>query len=122
MIVYYSHPKTYKNSAESEQDIGLLEALGYGVISPYDPKFSDLWQEEGIKFGKVLVDMCDYVAFRPLSNGKIGAGVGKELGWAIELQKPILEMPSAFPFDENTLKERLLSIDETVEFFNTIGK
>lgn len=123
MQVYYSHPKTYKGSKEEAEDIKKLELEGYTVENPYNPKFADLWQTEGIAFGKSLVDMCDAVAFRPLSNGKIGAGVGKELGWAIELNKPIIEMPSAnFVTDEESLAERVLSIDDTVEFFNTVGK
>lgn len=122
MKVYYSHPKTYKRSNEETEDISLLESLGYEVENPYDPKFSDIWQTEGIQFGKTLVEMCDTIAFRPLSNGKIGAGVGKEIGWAIELGKTIIEMPSASPFDAGTFHERVLSIDDTVEFFNTVGK
>lgn len=122
MKVYYSHPKTYRRSPEEAEDISLLTSLGYEVENPYDPKFSDLWQTEGIQFGKTLVEISDVVAFRPLSNGKIGAGVGKELGWAIELGKEIIEMPNAKPFDEGSLNERVLSIDDTVEFFNTVGK
>lgn len=122
MKIYYSHPKTYKNSKEEAQDIKLLESRGFEVENPYNPKFSDLWQTEGIGFGKTLVEMCDRVAFRPLSNGKISAGSVKELGWAKELGKPILEMPSGTNFDESSLESRLLTIDETVEFFSTVRK
>lgn len=122
MKVYYSHPKTYKNSPEEAEDISLLKALGHEVENPYDPKFSDIWQTEGISFGKTLVEMCEGFAFRPLSNGKIGAGVAKELKWAVEANKVILEMPSASPFEMDSLDGRVLSIDETVEFFNTVGK
>ncbi len=122
MKIYYSHPKSYKNSEEGAEDISLLTALGYEVVSPYDPKFSDLWQSEGISFGKVLVEMCGAFAVRPLSTGKISAGAGKELNWAIEAGKLILEMPSAAPFDLSSLDGRVLSIDDTVEFFKTVGK
>lgn len=122
MKAYYSHPKTYKNSEEEAEDISLLKSLGYSIENPYDDKFIELWQTEGIGFGRTLVEMCDVVAFRPLSNGKIGSGVAKELGFAIEMRRPIIEMPSAVPFDVSTLKERTLTMDETVEFFNTVGK
>lgn len=122
MKIYYSHPKSYRDSTEAKEDINLLKSLGYEVVSPYDPKFSDHWQTTGISFGKILVDMCDIVAIRPLSTGKIGAGGGKEVEWAIELNKTIIEMPSASPFDKDTLDGRVLSIDETVEFFKTVGK
>lgn len=122
MKLYYSHPKSYKGSKEEAEDISLLESLGYEVENPYNPKFADIWQTEGIGFGKILVEMCEIFAFRPLSTGQIGAGSAKEIQWALNAQKRILEMPSAVPFDAETLDERALSIDETVEFFKTVGK
>lgn len=122
MKAYYSHPKSYRRSPEASEDIDLLKSLGYEVENPYDPKFSDIWQSEGITFGRTLVEMCDVVAFRPLSNGKIGAGVGKEVGWALELGKEVIEMPSAVPFDVGSLEERVLSIEDTLAFFEKVGK
>lgn len=122
MKAYYSHPKSYKGSKEEGEDIDLLESLGYDVENPYDIKFSEFWQTEGIGFGRTLVEMCDVMAFRGLKNGKIGAGVGKELGFALEAGKKIIELPEGIEIDETDINGRILSIDETVEYFNTVGK
>lgn len=123
MKAYYSHPKTYKNSKESVSDKELLISLGYEVIDPYDPIYTECWQSsESMSFSKVLIDMADIVAFRALSTGKIGAGVGKELRIASEMGKKIMEVPTVTSFELERLTDRILTIDETVDFFNTVGK
>lgn len=122
--VYYSHPKIMRGSAQEKEDTLFLQILGFTVESPYDPKYSDAWESEGIEFGRTLVEIYDAVAYRLTSDNRISAGVAKELKWAIELGKPIIEMPKAeiVEYSKKDIIERSMTIDETVEYFRTFKK
>ena len=122
MKIYYSHPKPYKRSKEAKQDMQLLQSLGYEVINPYDPKFSECWEEQKMAFSEIIIEMADVVAFRALSNKKISSGVGKELSIAISMGKDIMELPNVTMFDKSTLDARVLNIDDTMSFFKNTGK
>jgi hypothetical protein len=66
-------------------------------------------------FKKIIVDSCDVFAFRALPDGSIPAGVAKELGWALEAHKPILELPS------NVLR-RMISLEATRQYLAEVGQ
>jgi hypothetical protein len=121
MKIYYSHAKITNNTNEAKSDVSLLQSLGHDVDNPYNPKYSEFWYAQGMEFSKVLIDGNDAVAFRPLEDGRITSGVAKELRLAVELGKPILEMPRVIPFDTSKLEERAMTMDDTVEFFKTVG-
>ena len=113
--VYYSHSKILKGTPQEAQDIQLLEGLGLEVDNPFNSIYTDFWEEEGINFGLTLIQNNEYFAFRAMPDGRIASGVGKEVKWAINLNKPIIEMPFG-------LKSRIMNLDETMEFFKEVGK
>lgn len=115
MNVYYSHTKLLRGTRQETEDIRHLESLGFTVDNPYDIKYMECWEEEGISFGKTLIEKNDGFVFRALPDGSIPVGVGKEVAWAKALGKPVIEMP----FD---ISHRLRNMDETLEFFKESGK
>lgn len=114
MNIYYSHSKLLRGSTQEEADIELLEKLGFKVDNPYSPMYSDFWETEGFEFGKTLIEKNDAFAFRALPDGKIASGVAKELKTAMDMGKPILELPFS-------LTSRSMSVEETVEWFKEVG-
>jgi len=57
---------------------------------------------------------CDALAFRSFQDGRISAGVKKEIDAAIELGKPVIELPTI-------TSTRILSIDDTREYLKLLG-
>lgn len=105
---YYSHAKIIARSEQERKDIELLETLGFVVDNPYHPKYIEFWETEGFEFSKILIDNNDIFVFRALSDGRIPAGVAKEVAIAETSGKPIIELPYS-------LNERVkLNVTETV--------
>lgn len=113
---YYSHAKILVKTEQEKADIETLEKAGFKVDNPYHAKYSEWWETEGIEFGRVLIEANDVFVFRALPDGTITAGVAKELKWAEEANKPIIELPYA-------LSERVArSIENTVEYYKKAKK
>lgn len=109
--VYYSHAKNTNNTAQEKQDIETLQALGFVVDNPYHSKYQEFWETEGFEFSKVLIESNDVFAFRALSDGRISAGVAKEVAIAESIGKPVIELPYS-------LSERVkLNITDTVALY-----
>jgi len=113
---YYSHAKILAGKPQEKQDIETLEKAGFKVDNPYHPKYSEWWETEGIEFGRVLIEANDVFVFRALPDGTITSGVAKELKWAEQADKPIIELPYAL--SERTAR----SIESTVEYYKGVGK
>jgi hypothetical protein len=113
---YYSHAKVVAHTPQEKSDIETLESAGFKVDNPYHPKYSEWWETEGIEFGKALVQSNDVFVFRALPDGSIPAGVAKELGWAEEAGKPIIELPYALS------QRKTRTVAETVEYYKEVGK
>lgn len=113
--VYYSHAKIIKNSKQEKEDIALLESFGFEVDNPHHPRYDEFWETEGMEFSKTLIEANEFFVFRCLPTGKISIGVAKEIKIAQSLGKPILELPY-------TLSERMLTLEETLEFAKEIGR
>ena len=95
--MYYGTPLEIK-------DIALIESLGFLVTNPaHHP-------------GKTMEEYCkmaashDVVIYRTFQDGKIGAGVGKEINAAKAAGKVVLELP---PWIEKEMDKRVLTRDET---------
>lgn len=140
-MIYYSHSCTLYNTLQETRDMVLLTTLGFTVISPNHPTIEArctavrkmvaaynerLHQERGkghlldasdtimnIIF-KPLVDACAALAFRATPSGRITAGVAKEIAWAYDEQKPVLELPSS-------LLSRVMGLAETREYLTESG-
>ena len=93
-VVYYAHCLAIFNTPQEERDITLLERLGYSVFNPNCKYCADGYKAFGMEFFDGLVKECDVFAFRALPDGRIPAGVAKEIEFARKYDKPVIELPS----------------------------
>jgi hypothetical protein len=115
------------NTPQEQRDIELLEGLGFEVLNPNSPKHIkavEKIQEKGktcfgannsgvlvMEYFTNLVEKCDVVAFRALPDGRIPAGIAKEIGCG----KTVFELPSG-------IVKRTISIEETREYLREAGQ
>jgi len=119
--VYYAHSMHLYNTAQETRDVVLLQELGFEVINPNMEKYrrdvemiKDAHHRAGIgdagaaimNYFAGVVNNCDALAFRGYTNGRIPAGVWKEVIAAREKGVPIIELPVI-------LSSRELSVEET---------
>ena len=99
---YYAHPMLSYNSTIEQKDLILLEKLGFEVENPNQETHQKGCQDYAAKFGgdkvmdyfKLIVEDCELVAFRSMPNGEILSGVGVEVEHAININIPVIELPS----------------------------
>jgi len=116
IICYYAHCMLAYNTQKELDDIKLLESLGFEVINPNSKDIQDGYKMDRnidrMAYFKQFVDKSDIIVFRTF-NDVITSGVGYELKYAIEIGKPIIELP-----DYNTIKSKILSYADTKYLFN----
>lgn len=114
MKIYYARPINLYNSPQDGRDIELMQQLGFEVLNPNKAELKERYKTEGMDVFLQAVTDCDALAFRSFPDLSISAGVKKEIDRAIELGKPIIELPTI------TVK-RVLSVDDTREYLRCIG-
>ena len=130
MKCYYAHCMAIYGTPQEERDIKTLKALGFEVLNPNSPGYieeaaairqhhEELHTSDPghyvMNYFMELVSTCECLAFRALPDGKIPAGVAKEIAAARENDLPIMELPSA-------LTLRAMSVEATREFLTEIGQ
>lgn len=131
--IYYAHSMSLYNTPQESRDIKLLEDLGFEVVNPNDPMLKD--EVERIKFHAIdeqltkdqvserimkhffenVIPQCDALAYRAFIDQKIGAGVWGEIYCALELKKPVIELPTI-------TVGRMLDIKETRNYLELLGE
>lgn len=107
--VYYAHSMLHYGSNIENEDIIMLEKMGYEVINPNNKVFEKEYQEtKDFNVFLKLVESADVLAFRSVL-GKISMGVRTEIEHAQKLDKPVIELPTF-------LVERFLTMRETVDY------
>ena len=139
---YYAHCLALYHTPQEDRDIELLENCGFIVINPssadieaqckaieaawhsplrsIDKRFTNITSRgEAVMelvFRPLLTPTAvDVVVFRSLPDGRIPAGVAKEITWAEEVGIPILELPS-------NRSSRLMTVEQTREYLKEIGQ
>lgn len=122
MKVYYSHCQSIYHTPQEHRDLVTLHRLG---LEPYNPNNADVAADVSalkdagdvnyMEYFKNLVAQCPIFAFRALPDGRIPAGVAKELAWAREMDKPIIELPS-------NITGRVISVENTREYLHEVGQ
>jgi hypothetical protein len=144
MRIYYAHCQAIYGTPQEDRDIETLNDLGFEVVNPNQPAARDacaiarkaideqnaaqkqmygrlgyvlLDTSHEIMVGifKPLVRSCRALAFRALPDGRIPAGVVKEIQWARDYGYPVIELPS-------NVMRREMSIVETREYLTEIGQ
>jgi hypothetical protein len=92
--VYYAHCIALYNTKQESRDVQILQALGFQVINPNAKKHDVGAKKYGMAYFEKFADECDLIVFRALPHGDITGGVGQEIEWFQERNKPVIELPS----------------------------
>lgn len=122
--IYYAHFMSIYDTKQEERDIKILKTLfpDADIINPNSTETQEeckrIQSETGsgesvMDYFKSIVDSCHILAFRGCVNGKIGAGVYKEIRQAQELGLPIIELPSFI--------DREMSVESTRQMLKELG-
>ena len=127
MKVYYAHPMSWYDTFAETEDVVALEEAGHEVLNPNQQRYSDEVQRLRSKgLGHMVMEPfmravkeCEAVAYRPFKDGRVGAGVAKEVLEAVALGYPVICLPFTQP-DEGGIShlfelEDVLTIEETRE-------
>lgn len=114
MKIYYARPVSLYNTKQEERDLLLLTQLGFSIVNPNKEELQLAYKDKGMGVFTAAVKDCDALAFRSFQDGKISAGVKKEIDTALELGKPVIELPTI-------TQNRVLSVDETREYLYYLG-
>lgn len=115
---YYAHCMALYGAPQEMRDLHTIQSLGFEVINPNSPKveaaLSFVPKEKRMFWFKKFARECDVIFFRANPDGKIGSGVGLEIEWFMELDKPVFELPSA-------IKQRVLTHEQTRQYIREVG-
>lgn len=114
MTVYYARPINLYNTPQDERDIALLKSMGLDIINPNKEELSKRYAVEGMNVFIEAMKDCDALAFRSFPDGKISAGVYKEITQAQQDGKIVFELPTL-------TSSRILSVDDTREYLKLLG-
>jgi len=114
MIAYYAHCTSIYDTEQERRDLLLIETLGIKCFNPNCPECTIGYKKHGMDFFKPFINQFDVVFFRSLPDGKIPAGVFKEINWANEADIPVIELPSG-------ISRRSLTVEQTREYLKECG-
>jgi hypothetical protein len=115
MKCYYAHCLAIYNTPQEERDVATLKALGLEVVNPNSQECSDGYKREGMEYFKRFPVECEALALRALPDGRIPAGIAKEVAMFKEAGRPIIELPSG-------LVSRAMSVEATREYLAEVGQ
>lgn len=114
MKIYYARPISLYNTKQEERDLLLLTQLSLDIVNPNKAELQKRYDIEGMDVFTAAVKDCDALAFRSFQDGKISAGVKKEIDTALELGKPVIELPTI-------TSKRCLSVEDTRAYLSLMG-
>lgn len=109
MKVYFARPISQYGNLQDQRDLALLEQLEFEVVNPNKETLEAEYKNRGMDTYLDLVVECDLVVFRSFPDGKISAGVWKEINCGV----PAMELPTTIG--------RELSVDDTREYLKLLG-
>ena len=114
---YYARPISIDGTPQEERDHELIRLLGFEPYPIGNDKAVALvqYRNVGMKIFKHYVQRSDCLIFRAFPDGSIGAGVKKEIDWAIEAGIPVIEIP-------RQIDRRTLSVQETRDMLSELGQ
>ena len=109
MKAYYARPITHYGTQADNETINTLKKMGMHVVDPNQEMYLREYKRIGMDAFLNIVSECDLIFFKSFWDGKVTAGVQKEIQKAYDLNIPVFEVN---PFI-STL--RTLSVEDTRE-------
>lgn len=117
MKIYFAHPiNTYGDQIElyAIDSINRLypECI---LINPNCPDHQDGYKRDGMSYFRKIISECDRVVVLPFSDGSIGAGMAKEINWALRQGKKVIQLKPFEDIEEifNLRFHRVMTVEET---------
>lgn len=119
MKVYYARPISLYGTEQEKRDLSLLNKMVDGnvlwdIVNPNKEELAERYKTEGMDVFLKAIEDCDGLVYRSFPDGKISAGVKKEIDRAIELGKFVFELPTI-------TQTRVLSVEDTREYLKLLG-
>jgi hypothetical protein len=113
---YYAHCIGIYDTQQEERDIKTIEGLGFRVYNPNCDACSRGYRNRGMDFFKDLIQASRFSVFffRALPDGSIPAGISAEIGFAQEVNIPVVELPSC-------ISRRTITVEQTREYLKESG-
>lgn len=111
---YYARPISIYNTPQEERDIAIIRSLGFEPIDINKKELQEAYEEKGMDVFLEFVQQSSALFFRSQINGQIGAGVWKEIEWAMLGDIPVVELPTM-------MVSRIASVDETRAYLKEVG-
>jgi hypothetical protein len=115
MKAYYAHCKAIYGTPQEDRDMALIASIGFEPVNPNAPEFAEGWRTRGMEYKNHFADTCDLIIFRGLPDGRIPAGVAKEIETFQARKKPVLELPAG-------VMGRCMCVEETREYLAEVGE
>lgn len=115
---YYARPKSLYGSAQEARDEATIRQLGFEPIALNKPEIEAAVKASAVnpmEAFRPLVQRAKALFFRPFLDGAIGAGVAKEIEWAVAAGLPVVELP-------HFAGRRILTVDETRTYLSELGQ
>ena len=118
MRIYFAHPTSmYDTPVERELQQRYQQFNpAHSVENPNQAKHSEGYAAGGMDYFVGLCNQLDGVFFAPFANGKLGAGVAKEVNSFLEREAPVYEYDrknGTFREVESLAGFSVMSVDET---------
>jgi hypothetical protein len=115
--VYFAHPVSTYNTILEKMVIAHLERQGaHLLINPNTPEHQEGYKNEGMEYFKKIIEACDYVYVLPFPDDfSIGAGIAKEINWALEKGIKVVYLKPRFEHEEIFFLRgyNVLTVEET---------
>lgn len=115
MQIFYSHPVSIFGTQQEIDDLVLIGRCfpKSVVINPNSIESNLAYKEKGMVHFLDKIRFCDILVFRGTPDGKITAGVMKEIQMAKAYYLPVLELPY--------FSDRDMTVAETREYLIQVG-
>jgi hypothetical protein len=129
MRIYLAHPVSDYGSVRQAQAIKALEEVSADLgrpltlVNPDSPIHQAGYAAEGMRYFKGIVESCDGLAFMRFPDGSIGAGVGREIRWALVGNLRIYEVfKGAVYTGIESMPTPIITIEETREMLARLSE
>lgn len=115
MLVYFAHPVSDYGSERQFRAIAAISNYrnNFRVESPDQPHHQAGYAERGMDYFKGVVERCQGLAFMRFPDGGIGAGVGREIRWALIGGLWLYEVFEGRVYPLQDMPTPILSVEDT---------
>ena len=120
MKIYFAHPVTDYGTERQAKAIAALERhwrenrrQPIEIENPDREHHQEGYAKRGMDYFKEVVESCWSLAFMRFPNGAIGAGVGREIEWALNRSGHVYEVFDGGIYLARDMPTPVLSVEDT---------